>query len=83
MKTTALFLRSLTVGGLLMKEDAAQNLATTKSDAIQMNKVTPATYGNLAAQIADTLSELTRARLERVMHQFENSRYRFQPVTSG
>src|SRR4051794_38180961 len=67
MKTTALFLLSLSVAGLLTEEAAAQKPVATKSDATQINKVTSAPYGNLDAQIADTLYGLTRARLERVM----------------
>jgi hypothetical protein len=68
MKTTLLFLLSLFAAGLPMERAAAQKLATAKTDVIQANKITQTTYGNLDAQIADTLYELTRARLERVMH---------------
>jgi hypothetical protein len=67
MKTTALFLLSLAVGGLLMDQTAAQKLVATRSNAVQTYKAMPTTYGNLDAQIADTLYQLTRARLERVM----------------
>src|SRR4051812_5128880 len=65
MKTTALLLLSFLVVGLLTEEATAQMPVTTKSDATQINKVTSATYGNLDAQIVDTLYGLTRARLER------------------
>jgi hypothetical protein len=67
MKTTILFLLSLSAGCLLMEDAVGQQLVTAKTDAVQTNKVMPTTYGNLDAQIADTLYELTRARLERVM----------------
>jgi len=68
MKTTLLFLLSLFAAGLPMETAAAQKLVAAKTDVIQANKVMHTTYGNLDAQIADTLYELTRTRLERVMH---------------
>ncbi|MFL6544698.1 MAG: hypothetical protein ACJ8LM_05875 [Candidatus Udaeobacter sp.] len=67
MKTTILFLLLLPAGGLPMERAAAQSLVKAKADVIHDNKVMPTTYGNLDAQISETLYELTRARLERVM----------------
>jgi hypothetical protein len=59
MRTILSFLLSLFAAGLPMERVAAQKLVTAKTDVIQANKVTPTTYGNLDAQIADTLYELT------------------------
>src|SRR4051812_41081217 len=67
MKIAMLFLLLLSAGSLLVEDAAAQKLVMAKTDAIRTNKALPTAYGNLDAQIADTLYELTRARLERVV----------------
>lgn len=67
LRVTTLLLLSLFVGEVRGEEAVGRKLLATNSDATSTSKVAPASYGNLDAQITDTLYQLTRARLERVM----------------